>query len=110
MTPVNLRNLDLDYSYVVEIAISPGQVDLVVDLVRFPPKDLVFDKRRIRITGFRDVAWSGWGPPAGNADGTIDWGSVDEITLGDGLTVLTGDFGTVRLSGGAHVIEMDSAE
>lgn len=110
MSPVNLDELELGYSYVTQVSVRPGVVELAVDLIMPPARNLVFECKLIRISGFAHVDWDAWLPPAGNADGTFDWGSVDELVLDDGLTVLEGLFGALRLTGGVHVFEMGTAD
>lgn len=39
-------------------------------------------------------------PSSTDPDGTVDYGNIDELNIGEGIFTLSGDFGTVSILGG----------
>jgi hypothetical protein len=107
-----LANIVLEESYVLDVRATPGELFVDVDFVLTadhpgyvaPPPSEVECYRRgsIRFRGVESLRWEGQGrPPARDASGERDYGSIDSLGWERDHYELSGDFGEIGLRAGS---------
>jgi len=103
-----LEHFVLEESWVLDIAVHPGVVELEIDLAYAkdhpqlrPPREgeyAYFRRGTIRFTGVSSVSWHEMdAQPATDASGTVDWGNIDALKWAGTTFTLEGDFGVIEL-------------
>ncbi|WP_159072311.1 hypothetical protein [Streptomyces sp. CMB-StM0423] len=102
------EQISLEDSYVLDIEVHPGALTIKLDLLLLPDhpehraplpgERACFRPATITFSPMQAVHWVGQGaPPATDASGTPDFGSVDSMTrIDDGYQIL-GDWGEINL-------------
>lgn len=107
--------LYLEDSWVLDITAKPGIVELTVDLVLrelhpdyqppAPGEQYCYRRGFVRFTGVSSLVWEGQGaPPAVDATGEKDLGSIDVLMATDAGYEVEGDFGRIRVTSAAPVV------
>lgn len=105
-------------SYVLSISAEPYKVVFAMDFVLTsehpsycPPRPgerACFRKGKIEIGKFRRLLWDASGySPSTDAEGELDFGSLDEIVKIDDVWRLSGDWGSLEVSGGEMSVSID---
>jgi hypothetical protein len=101
----------LESSYVLQIRLSPYNLELRMDFVLTPEhpkysspdaaKQECYKRGHIQIMGFRRVTWEASGyKPSYDATGELDFGNLDLFTYSNGVWEVSGDWGVIRVDGG----------
>jgi len=99
----------LEESYILDIQARPGflacEVDLALNvdhpLHRPPPPEErhCYRRGRLEFSQVQDLHWVDQGtPPAKDATGEVDYGSIDSLEVEGQLYVMTGDFGRISVT------------
>ncbi|QDP94742.1 hypothetical protein FOE78_01355 [Microlunatus elymi] len=110
-----LAEVYFEDSWVLDVIAQPGRVGLDMDIVLreshpdyrppAPGEQYCYRRGRLIFAQVRSLSWQDQGaPPATDASGDHDYGSIDEFEVEEGNFTLTGDFGTVRLTSAAPQI------
>ncbi|WP_019137607.1 hypothetical protein [Cellulomonas massiliensis] len=113
-----LADYYLEDSWVLDVTARPGALVLRLDFVLLeshraftaplPGEQYCYRSGVLRFPNVRRLTWSDQGrPPARDATGEIDYGSVDTLLIGDDRHSLVGDFGNIEVSSAAPVVELD---
>jgi len=113
----DLRHVYLEDSYVLDIVARPGQVRLALDLVLTPDHEAYRPPepgeqhcyRRAELVFERvvDLRWRHSGaPPAVDATGEPDLGSIDSLTAAGGRYRLEGDWGSMEIESAAPAVRL----
>jgi hypothetical protein len=103
------EGLYLEDSWILEITARPGLLEFVVDLVlldshplfelRSAGEQYCYRRGVIRFDGVSSLRWEKQGaPPATDATGERDYGSVDALRETDDAYVVEGDFGHIAVA------------
>ncbi|NEC92611.1 hypothetical protein [Streptomyces sp. SID12501] len=115
------KNVSLEDSYVLDIAVHPGVLTLRLDLLLLPghPEYLpplpgeraCFRQARVVFSSVRDLHWAGQSviKPAIDASGSADFGSVDSLSSLHGGYKILGDWGEIILRSDAPSLSIDPA-
>lgn len=107
----------LEESYILDIVARPGSLACDVDLALFPehreytspaPGERHCYKRGwMRFSSVSELHWvdQGW-PPAVDASGESDYGTIDSMKIDGDRYVMAGDFGEIRVIAQAVVIQL----
>ncbi|QTX04091.1 hypothetical protein [Agromyces archimandritae] len=110
-------NVYLEDSWVLGIRSRPGVLEFDLELVlteehplfRPPNSDEQYCYRNARLLfqGVTDLRWGNQDAsrPAIDANGSIDFGSIDCLEPHDGMYVVVGDFGRIQVSADPPVID-----
>jgi hypothetical protein len=112
-----LSGLDLGDSYVLDVVVLETSVVFAVDLVLTPEhgeytqprpgEQYCFRRARIEINDARSVRWVKQIMRAfRDSSGEVDYGSIDSWLLDGELTVISGDWGVLEVSGGVVSLEL----
>jgi hypothetical protein len=107
----------LEESYVLDIEARPGflasEMDLAlnVDHPRYRPaapgERHCYRRGRLEFSQVVDLHWVDQGtPPAKDATGELDYGSIDSFEVDGDLYVVTGDFGRISVTASALSIRV----
>jgi hypothetical protein len=99
----------LEESYVLDIQARPGLVTLEMDLALHvdhprhrpasPGERHCYLRGTMRFLHVEELHWVDQGtPPAKDATGELDYGTVDSLVVEGNLYVLTGDFGRISVT------------
>lgn len=115
-----LTGLDLEESYVLDIAVLETSLVLTLDLVLTsehegytsprPGEQHCFRRARVKISDARSVRWVKKIMRAfRDSSGETDYGSIDSWLLDGDLAVISGDWGVLEVNGGAVSLELDES-
>ncbi|MFD5079376.1 hypothetical protein [Streptomyces sp. NPDC058371] len=107
----------LEESYVLDIEARPGflaaEMDLALNVGHPLHKPAASGERhcyrrgRLEFSQVVDLHWVGQGtPPAKDATGELDYGSIDSFEVDGDLYVMTGDFGRISVTASALSIRL----
>lgn len=116
-----LADYYLEGSWVLDIVARPGSVTFSVDVVlreshsayRAPRAGEQYCVRRGRLSfdSVTALEWKDQGaPPARDATGEIDYGSIDHLQIVTTKSRVVGDFGTMEISGPPPIITLDQVD
>ena len=112
------EHLYLEDSYVLDLVARPGRFTVTAEIVLTaehpdyrPPgvdEQYCFRRGHIEFASVRRLTWSGQGaPPAIDASGTVDYGTIDALRRVGGVTYLEGDFGMVQVESAAPTVILE---
>ncbi|GAA3885876.1 hypothetical protein ACFYWH_42200 [Streptomyces sp. NPDC003737] len=99
----------LEESYVLDIQARPGSLALEMDLAlnvdhpqhkpALPGERHCYRRGTLQFSQVVDLHWVDQGtPPAKDATGELDYGTVDSLEVEGNLYVMTGDFGRISVT------------
>ncbi|MFI6875773.1 hypothetical protein ACIBL6_20295 [Streptomyces sp. NPDC050400] len=99
----------LEESYVLDIQAGPGVLALEIDLAlnadhpqygpASPGERHCYRRGTFQFSQVVDLSWGDQGiPPAKDATGELDYGTVDSLEVAGNLYVMTGDFGRIAVT------------
>ncbi|GAQ74382.1 hypothetical protein ACKI1I_14100 [Streptomyces turgidiscabies] len=99
----------LEESYVLEIEARPGSLAFELDLAlstdhplhgpASPGERHCYRRGRLEFSPLADLHWTDQGtPPAKDATGELDYGSIDSLEVNGNLYTITGDFGHISVT------------
>lgn len=115
-----LDHVDTENSYILRIVAVPARLDIECDFALTPEHPQYAEPRPGEAYCYRrgtlsflrvaDLKWSDQGkPPAIDANGEIDYGEFDEVTLVPDGIVVTGDFGRIVVRADDVRLEYDES-
>lgn len=99
----------LEESYILDIQAHPGLLACEMDLAlhidhplhspHSPEERHCYRRGRLEFSQVSDLHWVDQGtPPARDATGELDYGSIDSLEMEGNLYVMTGDFGRISVT------------
>jgi hypothetical protein len=115
-----LTGLDLEESYVLDLAVIETSLVFALDLVLTPKHEEYtsprpgeqhcFRRARIEINDARSGRWFKKIMRAfRDSSGEADYGSIDSWLIDGDLAVISGDWGVLEVDGGAVSLELDES-
>jgi hypothetical protein len=119
---VDLKQVYLEDSIVLDLCILPGRVELRCDVVlceghpsyhpRLAGEQYCYGSGRLIFDGVAEVSWqmAMTQPPRSPTGGVEDYGNIDVFTVdGDAYELLGGDFGRLHIRARSFALMLDAA-